>query len=101
MKYIRNQLLCCLCILLLAGCGGGGGSSGLPQVSNGTVTPAAPNVMVGQQMHLRATTTDSMGNILMDRTAVWPSSNSALATVDTDTGLVNALALGHVPDTAT
>lgn len=64
-----------------------------------TVTPAMANVMVGQQIQMRATTADAMGNVLTGRAVTWASSNTAVATVSS-TGLVMALALGQATITA-
>ena len=87
-----RPLLYCLCISLLASCGGGGGS-GAPSVVAVTVTPAMASVMVGQQIQLAATTTDSAGNMLTEP-VTWSSNNAAVATVNS-AGLVMALTLGQ------
>ncbi len=68
-----------------------------------TVELAAPRdrMMVGRQMQLIATVTPTRGEVLENHLVNFTSSDEAIATVDSSTGLVNALAVGEVTITAT
>ncbi len=65
-----------------------------------TVSPPSASLFVGQSQQLVATPTDASGNLLTGRTAVWASSNAAVASVSTG-GLVTALTSGVTTITAT
>lgn len=65
------------------------------------VSPDAPTLAVGETRQLAAVFTDAYGNVVTGRTAGWSSSNPAVATVDAQTGLVRAVAVGSAEVTAT
>jgi uncharacterized protein YjdB len=63
-------------------------------VASVSVAPAASSVSVGGSTQLSATLRDAANNILTGRTVTWSSSNSAVASVGTSTGLVSGAAAG-------
>jgi uncharacterized protein YjdB len=69
-------------------------------VATVTVTPAAPNVTVGQTVQLTATPFSATGQPLTGRTTTWSSSASAIATVSSS-GLVTGVSAGSAVITAT
>jgi hypothetical protein len=64
------------------------------------ISPARPNLYVGQTVQLTATTTNASGNTLTGRTVSWSTSSAATATVSAS-GLLTAVALGPAIITAT
>ena len=68
-------------------------------VASVSVSPASPNILMGQTIQLTATLRDANGNVLTGRTVTW-SSNNAAASVN-GTGLVTGLAAGSAAITAT
>lgn len=68
-----------------------------------TVTISAPQttISVGASTQLSATTLDQSGATLTGRAVTWSTSNSAAATVNASSGLVNAIAPGTATITAT
>ena len=81
----------------------GSASVGVDQaVSSVEVTPATGTlVSLGETVQLSAVAMDANGNLILDKTAVWSSSNSAIATVGPASGLVTAVANGAATITAT
>ncbi len=69
-------------------------------VSAVTITPASASVLTGQTAQLAATTTDSAGNVLTERSVTWTSNNSGVASVS-GSGLVSAGSAGSALITAT
>jgi uncharacterized protein YjdB len=67
----------------------------------GTVSVAPATVTVGQKVQLKATVTDSRGNVVTDRVVTWSAPVSAVATVNATTGEVTGLLPGSVTVTAT
>jgi alpha-tubulin suppressor-like RCC1 family protein len=98
LRSFLAYLLASAAVLALPGCGGGGGSSS-PTIAKVTVSPAVARVMVGEQIQLGATVTDSSGNALPGP-VTWTSGDAAVATVDS-AGLVIAHSLGQVTISAT
>ena len=68
-------------------------------VASVSVSPASPNILMGQTIQLTATLRDANGNVLTGRTVTW-SSNNAAASVN-GTGLVSGAAAGSAAITAT
>ena len=64
------------------------------------VTPAAPNVMVGNTVQLTAVTRDANGTVLTGRVVTWSTSNDQRAQVNS-TGLVLGVGAGSATITAT
>jgi trimeric autotransporter adhesin len=58
------------------------------------ITPPTPSVFVAQTTQLTAVTKDSAGNILPGRVVRWSASNTAIATVDSISGLVTGAGAG-------
>jgi uncharacterized protein YjdB len=69
-------------------------------VASVVVTPAAPNVNVGQSVQLTATPYSSTGQPLTGRTVTWTTSASTIATVSSS-GLVLGVTAGTAVITAT
>ena len=65
-----------------------------------SVSPAAPNVRVGEDVQLTATATDASGNVLASRVPTWSSSNPIVATVSSS-GRVTGVSKGTATVTAT
>jgi hypothetical protein len=77
----------------------GGSSSGLVSI---TVSPANPSVKVGATQQLSATGMFSDGRITdLTGSVAWTTSAPSSATVDANTGLVHAIAVGPTTITAT
>jgi len=72
-----------------------------PSVKQVIVSPALDTIAVGLTRQLGAVTKDSLGNVLTGRVVTWASANSAVATVNSGSGLVTAVAPGTVTITAT
>jgi uncharacterized repeat protein (TIGR02543 family) len=70
-------------------------------VATVTVSPVSASILVGGTQQFTATTKDAGGNVLTGRTVTWSSSNTAVATVNSSTGLVTGVAAGSVTITAT
>ncbi|HQS59219.1 MAG: hypothetical protein B7Y56_07315 [Gallionellales bacterium 35-53-114] len=94
-------------VLLLSSCGGGGGGGAAPAATlqSIAVTPLSPSNALNARMQLTATATYSNSTTQNITTSVtWSSSNSSLATVGVNTGLVTPVAgaaIGPVVMTAT
>lgn len=99
-----------LAVLVLAGCGGGyGGSSyggGSGGVSGGTgaismisLTPTSTSISVGATQQYTADARDSAGVQVNGAMLNWTSSNTAVATVDSN-GLATAVTVGNSSITA-
>ena len=89
--------------LLLSGCGGGGTTAtGVVVGSVTTVSVSGPSttVAIGGTMQLTATPADANGNAITGQSALWMTSNQAVATVSTG-GLVSGIIAGPVTITAT
>lgn len=69
-------------------------------VASVSVAPQGPSLAVGASAQLTATTKDANDAILLNRTVVWMSSNTAIATVST-TGVLTAVSPGTASITAT
>ena len=68
-------------------------------IASVVVTPNPAPVLFGQTVQLTATAYDGLtgtGNVVLTSAFTWASSNTALATVDPNTGLVTAAAAGTV-----
>jgi alpha-tubulin suppressor-like RCC1 family protein len=110
---------------LLAGCGGGGGGGDEPSGGGGgggsgtpgggsnppVNSPQQPTVAsidvipatavpVGGQITLTAIARDASGNVVSGAYFTWQSSNASVATVNTSTGIVSAVATGTATLTA-
>jgi uncharacterized protein YjdB len=69
-------------------------------VANVVVSPAAPNVNVGQTVQLTATPFNAAGQPLTGRVTTWSSSATSIATVS-GSGLVSGVGVGSAVITAT
>src|SRR5262245_35417775 len=82
-------------------CGGGAGGAGAPPppvpppapVASVTVTPAAPGILIGENVQLAAETRDGSGNLLSGRAITWNTSSQAIASVG-GSGLVTGNSAG-------
>jgi serine/threonine protein kinase len=74
--------------------------TGLPVVAAVSVTPARPEVSVGDEVTVRARPVDVNGNALSGRQVRWVSGNTSIATV-TQSGMIRGVAEGSTPITAT
>jgi uncharacterized protein YjdB len=63
-------------------------------VATVTVAPSSSSIGLGSTLQLSATLRDAANNTLTDRTVTWSSSNAAIASVNSTTGLVTANAVG-------
>jgi Bacterial Ig-like domain (group 2) len=70
--------------------GGGGGSASLVSI---TVTPANPSVLVGATIQLSGVGTLSDGT-QVSGAATWASSNTAVATIDPNSGMATGISAG-------
>jgi len=70
-------------------------------VATVSVSPATSSAIIGNTVSLSATTRDASGNVLTGRAIAWSSGNTAIATVNSTTGVVRAVAVGTVQVTAT
>jgi uncharacterized protein YjdB len=59
-----------------------------------TVSPTSASLSTGGTQQFAATTTDANNNPLAGRAVTWSSSNTAIATIDANTGLLTAVAPG-------
>jgi hypothetical protein len=80
--------------LALVSCGKLTGTAANPAVASVSVAPSAQDLAVGQTLQLTVTLRDASGNLLMNRSLVWSTSDATIATVDATTGLVTAIAAG-------
>jgi len=85
-------------LVAIAGCGAA--SAPRPAVSVLNLDPPAAVLLVGELLQLHALPLDASGNHLSDRPITYHSADPLVATVSA-TGLVNALAPGHVNISAT
>jgi uncharacterized protein YjdB len=66
-------------------------------VASVSVSPTSASIVVGgANAQLSATTRDGSGNVLTGRAVSWSSANSGIASVNSSTGLVTAVAPGTV-----
>src|SRR5262249_46309683 len=65
------------------------------------VAPDTATLKLGETRKLVGTVKDDLGNVLTDRTVKWTTSNSAIASVDSATGLARGEDDGSVTITAT
>ena len=72
----------------------------LAPVAAVSLAPSSATIVVGATVQLRATLTDSAGNVLTGRTITWASDNGPVATVG-GTGLVTTSSAGTANITAT
>jgi hypothetical protein len=87
---------------------GKAGSAGLSVVAPPPVAVASVGVTLasgslnpGQTTQATATTRDANNNVLTGRVVVWTSTNTAVASVNSSSGLVTAVAVGSAQITAT
>ena len=99
-RYSFGFGLSMLALLALAACGGGGGyggggggGGGNGIVTSIVITPGTSALNPGKTQQLMATSKDSGGNVVSGAVLTWKSSNTAVATVDSN-GLVTAKADG-------
>lgn len=95
-------LAICSAAVLLTACGNDGPGPTVPllPVSSIEVTPDSAQVSVIGTVQLTATLRDSAGNVVQDRTVLWFTDNTTVATVSV-TGLVTGVAEGSAIITAT
>ena len=62
-------------------------------VASVSVSPSAPSLQVGATVQLAAVTRDASGNVLSGRAISWTSTNTAIASVNSN-GLVSAVSAG-------
>jgi uncharacterized protein YjdB len=72
-----------------------------PVLTSVTVTSASSSITVGGTSQLSATPKDQNGSLFVGATTTFASSNTSIATVDSNTGLVTGVANGTVTITAT
>lgn len=65
------------------------------------IAPNTATLALGETRQLAATRLDVYGNLISDRPITWASSNTAVATVNAQTGLVTAVATGTANITVT
>jgi uncharacterized protein YjdB len=70
-------------------------------VGSVSVSPASTTLNIGGTKQLSATTRDANNNVLTGRVISWSSANSSIASVDPNSGLVTAAAVGSTQITAT
>lgn len=105
-KHSLGFGLSMLALLALAACGGGGGyggggggGGGNGIITNIVITPGSSSLAPGKTQQFSATTKDSSGNTITGATLTWTSSNTSVATVNSN-GLVTAKADGSASVTA-
>src|SRR5262245_62225055 len=81
-----------LTLAVLAACGGD--SSGPPKVVSVSISPSPADVVQGATRQLLATPKDGKGATISGLTASWQSSNNAIVTVNSATGVVTGVAPG-------
>ncbi len=101
-EHVRVRRSLAVLALLLAACSGGGDSpaSPAPAVATVQVTPAVVQLTVGASQQLAAAPLTAAGAIVAGKSALWASSNPAVASVDA-TGLVRGVSGGSASVTAT
>src|SRR4029077_15706378 len=72
-----------------------------PAVASVGVTLANGSLNPGQTTQATATTRDANNNVLTGRVIAWTSTNTAVATVKSSSGVVTAVAVGSAQITAT
>ncbi len=97
--WIRYRLGAALTVAATLGCPEPG--PGPEQAESVRITPAALNLVVGEQRPLSATVHARSGAVLSGRTPTWTSSSPAVAIVHPSSGLVTAVAPGQATITAT
>jgi uncharacterized protein YjdB len=70
-------------------------------VASVSVSPASATVQIGSTQQLSATTRDASNNVLTGRVVTWSSATPSIASVNSSSGLVTAVAAGTVQITAT
>jgi hypothetical protein len=70
-------------------------------VATVSVSPASSSLGVGGTVQLSATTRDASNNVLTGRVVTWSSANPGIASVNSSSGLVTAVAAGSATITAT
>ena len=93
-------------VAFVAACGGGGdggGTTPTPVPESITIAPPAPDSLFsgGATLQLNATVRDEDDQIMNNQAVTWSTSNAAVATVNAGTGLVTAVAVGNVAQSAT
>ena len=87
-----------LSCVFLASCGGGStkstSSSTTPTVASVTVTPASPSIAMTATQQFTATAKDSSGNTMSGVTFAWTSSATAVATINSSTGMATGVSAG-------
>lgn len=91
-------------LVLVQACGGGGGGDVVnppAAVASVSVTLAASQVFIGQTSQGTAVVRDAQNNVLTGRAVTWSSSNTAVATVASSSGLVTGVTAGSATISAT
>lgn len=70
-------------------------------LSSVKVSPSSPKILVGKTVELTAVAKDQNGKKFVGATTTFKSSDTSIATVDSNTGVVTGVALGTVTVTAT
>jgi plastocyanin len=89
---------------LLYACGGDSTPTGpvvTGAVSSVTISGPSSTVVIGGTLLLAAVSKDAQGHTVSGKAATWTSSNPAVATVNSSTGLVSGLVAGTVTISAT
>ncbi len=88
-------------ILACGGSSDGGGTGPTPVFTSVSLSPSAPEVTVGGTTALTAIAKDQSGNVFPGAMgATWSSANTAVATVNSTTGVVSGVANGTSSVTA-
>jgi hypothetical protein len=90
--------LAALCFSVLS-CGGSSVTPP-PAVASVQITPGSSGLYIAQTVQLSAVAKDGGGNVLANRTVLWNSTNSTIAST-TSAGLVSALSVGTTDISAT
>jgi plastocyanin len=103
LAHLANALTCAMALGITA-CGGGGGgsptsSTGSQTIASVSVSGNVTSVAVGASVQLSAGARNSAGTTV-SATIAWASSNPAIATVGSSTGVVAGVALGNATITA-
>ena len=70
-------------------------------VASVSVSPGSDTIQIGTTASFSATTRDASNNVLTGRVVAWSSGNTSVATVNSGSGVVTAVAAGTVQITAT
>ena len=105
----RTIAMAVLALADLTACGGDSGTPtdaepddpGIVAVSTVVVSPATATISAGGTQQFTATLLDAAGNTITGRTVTWSSSNMAIATVNSSTGLATGVAPGTATITGT